>query len=157
MILRQVIMATQHWNFAVINLYTPWHICYKWFEKRCEFFKRKCFSKCVWWKVITLITFEWDDRGLHGFGRTLRWWLSRVRCEHEELSLSYKDQFVILHYLYSYQVQPLETVWAVAWSDLAWSVPHGYGGWGAPEGQGGGIILSWFGRGCGLVPFGITG
>jgi hypothetical protein len=23
MILRQVIMATQHWNFAVINLYTP--------------------------------------------------------------------------------------------------------------------------------------
>jgi hypothetical protein len=30
------------------------------------------------------------------------------------------------------------------------------GGWGAQGGQGRGIISSWFGRGGGLVPFGIT-
>ena len=52
-------------------------------------------------------------------GEGLRWWLSWFRCEHEGLSLSPKDQFVITPYLYSYQVQPLETVWAVAWSELA--------------------------------------
>jgi hypothetical protein len=40
--------------------------------------------------------------------------LSRVRCEHEGLSLSHKDWFVITFYLYSYQVQPLEIVWIVA-------------------------------------------
>jgi hypothetical protein len=32
-------------------------------------------------------------------------------CEHEGLFLLHKDQFVITPYLYSYQVQPLETVW----------------------------------------------
>jgi hypothetical protein len=37
-----------------------------------------------------------------------------VRCEHEGLSLSPKDRFVITPYLYSYQVQPLQTVWAAA-------------------------------------------
>jgi hypothetical protein len=37
-----------------------------------------------------------------------------VRCEHEGLSLSPKDLFVITPYLYSYQVQPLQTVWAAA-------------------------------------------
>jgi hypothetical protein len=78
--------------------------------------------------------------GTPWFGRALRWWLSWVRCEHEGLSLSYKDRFVILHCLYSYQVQPLETVWAVAWSELARSAPQGYGGWGAPGGQGGGMF-----------------
>jgi hypothetical protein len=31
----------------------------------------------------------------------LRCWLSWVRCEHEGLSPSFKDQFVILHYVYS--------------------------------------------------------
>jgi hypothetical protein len=70
--------------------------------------------------------------------------------------VSYKDQFVIFHCMYSYQVQPLETVWAVARSKLAWSAPQGYGGWGAPEGQGGGTLPSWFGRDGGLVSFGIT-
>jgi hypothetical protein len=65
-------------------------------------------------KVVTLITLEWDDQGLPGLGEGLRCWLSRVRCEHEGLSLSPKDRFVITPYLYSYQVQPLETVWAVA-------------------------------------------
>jgi hypothetical protein len=105
--------------------------------RKCVSFQKIFFSKWVWWRVIALITFEWDDQGLLGFGRALRWWLCRVRCEHEGLSLSYKDRFVILHYLYSYQVQPLETIWAVAWSELARSAPQGYGGWGAPGGQGG--------------------
>jgi hypothetical protein len=35
-------MATQ--LLAAINLYTPWHICYKWFEKRCEFSKENVFQ-----------------------------------------------------------------------------------------------------------------
>jgi hypothetical protein len=86
-------------------------------------FKIKCFSRWVWWRVVTLITFERDDQGLPGLGEGLRWWLSRVRCEHEGLSLSPKDRFVITLYLYSYQVQPLENVWAVAWSGLARSEP----------------------------------
>jgi hypothetical protein len=38
----QVIMATQ--PLAAINLYTPWHICYKWFEKRREFSKENVFQ-----------------------------------------------------------------------------------------------------------------
>jgi hypothetical protein len=104
------------------------------------FFKRKCFWKCVWWRVITLITFERNDQGLPCLGRALRWWLSQVRCEHEGLSLSYKDRFVILNFMYSYQVQPLEIVWTVAWSKLARSAPYDYGGWGAPGGQGGGMF-----------------
>jgi hypothetical protein len=33
---------------------------------------------------------------------------------HEGLSLSPKDRFVFTPYLYSYQVQPFEIVWAVA-------------------------------------------
>jgi hypothetical protein len=41
------------------------------------------------------------------------------------------DRFVITPYLYSYQVQPLETVWAVAQSELVRSEPQGYDGWGA--------------------------
>jgi hypothetical protein len=39
MILRQVIMATQ--PLAAIN---PWYICYKWFEKRCEFSNKMLFK-----------------------------------------------------------------------------------------------------------------
>jgi hypothetical protein len=46
--------------------------------------------------------------------------------EHEGLSLSPKDWFVITPYLYSYQVQPLETIWAVTQSELVWSKPQGY-------------------------------
>jgi hypothetical protein len=60
-------------------------------------FLKKCFPKWVWWRVIT---YEWDDQGLPGLGWALRCWLSQVRCEHEGLSRSYKDRFVILHYLY---------------------------------------------------------
>jgi hypothetical protein len=70
--------------------------------------KRKCFSKWVWWRVVTLLTFERDDQGLPGLGEGLRWWLNWFRCEHEGLSLSPKDRFVITAYLYSYQVQPLK-------------------------------------------------
>jgi hypothetical protein len=51
-------------------------------------FKRKCFSKWVWWRVVTLITLERDDQGLPSLGESLRWWLSWFRCEHEGLSLS---------------------------------------------------------------------
>jgi hypothetical protein len=54
-------------------------------------FKIKCFSKWVWWRVVTLITLEWDDQGLPGLGEGLRWWLSWFRCEYEGLSLSPKD------------------------------------------------------------------
>jgi hypothetical protein len=81
-------------------------------------FQKKMFSKWVWWRVVTLITFERDDQGLPGLGEGLRWWLSWVRCEHEGSSLSPKDRFVITPYLYSYQVQSLKTVWAVAWSNF---------------------------------------
>jgi hypothetical protein len=97
-------------------------------RKGVSFSKESVFQKCVCWRVITLITFERDDQGLPGLGRALRWWLSRVRCEHEGLFLSYKDRFVILHYMYTYQVQPLETVWTVAWSELSRSAPKGYDG-----------------------------
>jgi hypothetical protein len=38
--------------------------------------------------------------------------------------LSYKDWFVIFHYLYSQKVQPLETVWAVTQSKLVRSNPR---------------------------------
>jgi hypothetical protein len=34
--------------------------------------------------------------------------------EHEGMSLSHKDRFVITPYLYSYQTQPLETICVVA-------------------------------------------
>jgi hypothetical protein len=61
--------------------------------------------------------------GAPWFAMALRWWLNRVRCEHKGLSISPKDRFVITPYIYSYQVQPLETVWAVAWSEVALSVP----------------------------------
>jgi hypothetical protein len=37
---------------------------------------------------------------------------------------SYKDRFVIFHYLYSFIVQPLETVWAVTQSELVRSNPR---------------------------------
>jgi hypothetical protein len=37
---------------------------------------------------------------------------------------SYKDRFVIFHYLYSFMVQPLETVWAVTQSELVRSSPR---------------------------------
>jgi hypothetical protein len=122
MILRQVIMAIQPQPFAAINLYTPWCLCHKWFEKRCEFSKENVFQN-GYDEGFTLITIERDDQGLPGLGEGLRWWLSWFRCEHEGLSLSPKDRFVITPYLYSYQVQPLETVWAVTQSDLVQSKP----------------------------------
>jgi hypothetical protein len=122
-------------ELAAIDLYTPWHICYKWFEKRCEFSKENVFfSKWVWRRVVTLITFEWDDQGIPCLEEGLRWWLNWFRCEHEGLSLSPKDRFVITPYLYSYQVQPLETLWTVAWSELVRSEPQDYDDWGAPGG-----------------------
>jgi hypothetical protein len=97
-------------------------------------FPKKMFSKWVWWRVVTLSTFEQDDQGLPGLGEGLRWWLNWFRCEHEGLPLSPKDRFVITPYLYSYQLQPLETVWVVAWSELARSEPQDYDSWGAPGG-----------------------
>jgi hypothetical protein len=105
MILRQVIMATQ--LLASINLYTPWYLCYKWFEKRCEFSKENDFQNGYDEGLSPLSPFERDDQGLPGLGEGLRWWLIWFRCEHEGLSLSPKDRFVITPYLYSYQVQPL--------------------------------------------------
>jgi hypothetical protein len=127
MILRQVIMATQ--PLPQLILYSLISLLQMIWEKMWVF-KRKYFPKWVWWRVVTLITLEWDGQGLPGLGEGLRWWLSWFRCEHEGLSLSSKDRFVITPYLYSYQVQPLETVWAVAQSKLVRSEPQGYDGWG---------------------------
>jgi hypothetical protein len=132
MILRQVITATQ--LLAAINLYTSWHICYKWFGKRCEFSKENVFQNGYDEGLSPLSPFERDDQGLPGLWEGLRWWLNWFRCEHKGLSLSPKDRFVITPYLYSYQVQPLETVWAVTQSELVRSEPQGYDGWGAPGG-----------------------
>ena len=129
MILRQVIMATQA---ACRNQSLIYLLQMIW--EKVWVFKRKCFSKWVWWRVVTLITLEWDDQGLPGLGEGLRWWLNWVRCEDEGLSLSPKDRFVITPSLYSYLVQPLETVWAVVWSELVRSEPQDYDGWGALRG-----------------------
>jgi hypothetical protein len=65
-----------------------------------------------------------------------------------------KDRFVITPYLYSYQVQPLETIWAVTQSELARSEPRDYDSWGASEDREGGCFVR-FGHGGGLVPSGI--
>jgi hypothetical protein len=70
------------------------------------------------------------------------------------LSLSPKDRFVITPYLYSYQVQPLETVWAVAQSELVRSEPRVMMAgehWEDKEGE----CFVWFGQGGGLTPSGI--
>jgi hypothetical protein len=82
MILRQIIMATQ--PLAAINLYTPWHICYRWFEKRREFFLKNVFQNGYDEGLSPLSPFERDDQGLPGLGEGLRWWLSRVRCEQKD-------------------------------------------------------------------------
>jgi hypothetical protein len=74
---------------------------------------------------------EWDNQGLPGLGEGLRCWLSQVSVS-RRIVPSYKDRFVILHYLYSRQVQPLETVWVVTQSELVRSKHQGYDGWGAP-------------------------
>jgi hypothetical protein len=67
MILRQVIMATQ--PLAAIN---PWYICYKWFEKRCEFSKENAFQNVYDEGFSPLSPCEWDDQGLPGLGEGLR-------------------------------------------------------------------------------------
>jgi hypothetical protein len=58
---------------------------------------------------------------------------------------------VITPYLYSYQVQPLETIWAVASSELARSEPQDYDGWEHREDEEGECFVR-FGHGGGLVP-----
>jgi hypothetical protein len=82
MILRQVIMATQ--PLAAIN---PWYICYKWFEKRCEFSKENAFQNGYDEGFSPLSPLSRDDHGLPGLGEGLRWWLSRFRCEQEDCPL----------------------------------------------------------------------
>jgi hypothetical protein len=85
---RLVNMSTQLKNFAAIHIYTPRHFYYKWFKKRCEFFKIKSFQNVYDEGLSPLSPLS---KGLLGLGRALRWCISRVRCEHEGLSLSYKD------------------------------------------------------------------
>jgi hypothetical protein len=69
---------------------------------------------------------ERDDRnslvweGPKGVGST------GLRVRMEDCRVSYKDQFVIFHYLYTYQVQPVDTIWEVACFELARSTPQGY-------------------------------
>jgi hypothetical protein len=113
---------------------------------RCEFFKRRCFSKWVWWRVITIITW---------FGRALRWWLSRVRCEHEGLSLSYRTglSFSLPVLLSSTTTRDcmgsrLIRTCTVCTPGLWWL--------GSTERTRSENVLFWFGHGGGLVPFGIT-
>jgi hypothetical protein len=64
----------------------------------------------------------WYGRAQREVG-SARLCMSMVDCP-----VSYKDRFVNFHCLYSYQVKPLETVWAVARSEFAWFAPQGYGG-----------------------------
>jgi hypothetical protein len=77
----------------------------KWFEKRCEFFKRKYFFKMDMMKGYHPYHFWAGWSGTPWFGRAIRCLLSWVRCEHEGLSLSHKDRFVITPYLYSYRIR----------------------------------------------------
>jgi hypothetical protein len=71
MILRQVIMATQ--PLAAINLYTPCYLCYKLFEKRCEFSKENAFQNGYDDEGLSpLSPFKRDDQGLLGLGEGLR-------------------------------------------------------------------------------------
>jgi hypothetical protein len=70
------------------------------------------------------------------------------------LSLSPKDLFVITPYLYSYQVQPLETVWAVTQSELVRSEPRVMMAGEHREDKEGECFV-WFGHGGGLTPSGI--
>jgi hypothetical protein len=85
MILREVIMATQ--PLAAINLYTPWYLCYKWFEKRCEFSKENAFQNGYDEGLSPLSPLSRDDQGLPGLGEGLKWWLSRVRFEQKDCPL----------------------------------------------------------------------
>jgi hypothetical protein len=69
--------------------------------------------------------------------------------------LSYKDRFVILHYLYSCKVQPLEAVWAVTRSELVRSNPRVMKAGEHREDKEGECFVQ-FGHGGGLTPSGIT-
>jgi hypothetical protein len=68
---------------------------------------------------------------------------------------SYKDRFVIFHYLYSLIVQPLETVWAVTQSKLVRSNPRVMKAGEHREDKEGECFVR-FGHGGGLTPSGIT-
>ena len=68
---------------------------------------------------------------------------------------SYKDRFVILHYLYSLIVQPLETVWAVTQSELVRSNPRVMKAGEHREDKEGECFVR-FGHGGCLTPSGIT-
>jgi hypothetical protein len=50
------------------------------------FSKGKCFQKGYDEGYSPLSPTEWDDQGLSSLGEGLRFWLGRVRCEHEGLS-----------------------------------------------------------------------
>ena len=69
--------------------------------------------------------------------------------------LSYKDRFVIFHYLYSQKVQPLEAVWAVTQSELVRSNPRVMKAGEHREDKEGECFVR-FGHGGGLTPSGIT-
>jgi hypothetical protein len=72
--------------------------------------------------------------------------------------LSYKDRFVIFHYLYSRKVQPLEAMWAATQSELVRSNPRVMKAGVAPgvrEDKEGECFVR-FGHGGGLTPSGVT-
>jgi hypothetical protein len=65
-----------------------------WDEKRVVFLMNNVLKKVYDEGYSPLSPFERDNQGLPGLGEGLRCWLSRFVP-------SYKDRFVILHYLYS--------------------------------------------------------
>jgi hypothetical protein len=69
---------------AAIN---PCYICYKWFEKRCEFSKENAFQNVYDEGFSPLSPCEWDNQGLPGLGEGLRWWLSWFRREQKDCPL----------------------------------------------------------------------
>jgi hypothetical protein len=71
---------------AAIN---PWYICYKWFEKRCEFSKENAFQNVYDEGFSPLSPCEWDDQGLPSLGEGRRWWLSWFRREQKDCPLIY--------------------------------------------------------------------
>jgi hypothetical protein len=72
-----------------------------WVEAMVFLKKRNVFKEVYDEGYSPLSPFEWDGQRLPGLGEGLGCWLGWFRRELEGLSPSYKDRFVILHYLYS--------------------------------------------------------
>jgi hypothetical protein len=116
-------------------------------------FKRNVFQNGYDEGLSPLSPFKRDDQGLPGLGEGLSVGSAGLGVS-RRIVPSYKDWFVITPYLYSYQVQPLETVWAVTQSGLVRSGPQGYMAGEHREDKEGECFVR-FGHGGGLTPSGI--